>query len=167
MKTKGLNMAYYFSYDVSIPEYIQEKDYYTNEELHCTLAYSQKDISKVQLEHINLIKIPINENATITKVDIFNSHIVLLIDNPNLMKINKNLLEQFSIVEEHQERKMHVSIRKGLGQEPINLKALEDKYIGKKILLHRPKLFIKDTITKEKTVISLDTIENKKLKPKI
>lgn len=149
-------MAYYFSYDASIPNYSEEENYYKKEELHCTLAYSKKDFSDSQLLSLISMKIALEEKCTITSIDIFNKHLVLLIDNPNLMQTNKHILETFSLVEDHSERKMHVSIQKNLGNEPLNIKLIEEKYVGQEIYLHNPKLIIKGLKDEEDRVINLE-----------
>ena len=149
-------MAYYFSYDVSIPNYLEEENYYKKEELHCTLAYSKNDFSNNQLLSLSSLNIELEEKCIVTKIDIFNKHLVLLIDNPNLMNTNKDILEKFSIVEDHSERKMHVSIRKNLGAEALNLKLIEEKYVGTEIYLHTPKLIIKGLNGGDDTVINLE-----------
>jgi len=159
-------MAYYFSYDASIPNYVETEGFYTKEELHCTLAYSRKDLTEEQLHKVHSISIPAEESATITNIDIFNNHIVLLINNSSLIQTNKKILKDFSITEDHKERQMHVSINKGFKNNAINLEDLEKEYIGQTILLHSPKLIIKDIVTKEKNIISLISQNNKlKLKP--
>lgn len=157
-------MPYYFSYDALIPNYIELDGFHKKEELHCTLAYSKEAISDTQLSKLSLINIPGKEDAIITEIDIFNNYIVLLIENTSLMKINKMLLKEFSIKEDHEERKMHVSIKEGLENLSINLKSLEDKYIGQKVLLCNPHLVIKDKILKQREIINLTTdLKNKKL----
>lgn len=160
-------MPYYFSYDALIPDYKEEEGFYNKEELHCTLAYSKKDISEEIWALLDSIEIPFKEEATVTRIEIFNHHLVLLIDNPNLIITNKKLIENFSIIEDHKEKNMHVSIRKELKSIPENLKYLEDIYVGKKITLSNPKLIIKDIVSKKEEVINLlNYSTNKKLKLK-
>jgi hypothetical protein len=160
-------MPYYFSYDALIPDYIEEEGFYTKDELHCTLAYSKEDFSDKHLDKLNSFNIPKEEEAIITKIEILNNHITLLIDNPNLIITNKNILKHFSIVEDYKERIMHVSIKKKLKEIPASLKDWENKYCGQKIILNNPKLFIKHPISKEKKIINLDTMPlNNKMKLK-
>jgi hypothetical protein len=160
-------MPYYFSYDAVIPNYIEEEGFYTKDKLHCTLAYSKEDFSDTQIDKLNLLNIPKEQEAIITGIKILNNHITLLIDNSNLIAINKNIINSFSIVEDYEEKIMHVSIKKKLKEIPASLKDLENKYCGQKIILNKPKLFIKHAISKEKEIINLDTIPlNKKMKLK-
>lgn len=152
-------MAYYFLYDALIPDYIEEEGFYTKAKLHCTLAYSKDEFSYENLDKLEILNIPKEQEATVTGVAILNNHITLLISNPNLSVINKNILAQFSIVEDYNERLMHISIKKNLKEIPGRLEDIENKYCGKKIILHKPKLFIKNLTSQEKTIITLDSIE--------
>lgn len=157
-------MAYYFSYDAVISDYVEKEGFYKKEDLHCTLAYSTKNLLDNQLEKLNFLDIPHQQNMIVKGVDVFNDYIVLLIDNPNLTQINKELLKEFSIIEDHADRKMHVSIKKGIANNLINLHALEQEYIGREVLLKNPKLYIKTTNglnSKETTVIYLADVKKR------
>jgi hypothetical protein len=136
-------MSYYFSYDAVIPEYLEKEGFYNKEELHCTLAYSKKDLLEGQIEQLHSLNIPNHKTGIITGVEIFNDYVVLLIDSDNLNEINKELIEKFSITEDHADRKMHVSIKKEIGNDLIDLKEIENEYVGREVFLINPKIFLK------------------------
>ena len=156
-------MPFYFSYDAIIPDYEEKSSFYKKEDLHCTLSYSIADINEEQLNLLNSFNINQKQYAVVCDMQILNNHIVLILKSDDHYQLNKDITNQFSIKEQYAEKIMHVTIKKGV--EGYTLDNLKNNYLGKKIELFNPKIYIKNSKTKEKLTLDLNNkYLNKKYK---
>ena len=125
--------------------------------------FSQTDINEEQLNLLNSFNINQKQYAVVCDMQILNNHIVLILKSDDLYQLNKDITNQFSIKEQYAEKIMHVTIKKGV--EGYTLDNLKNNYLGKKIELFNPKIYIKNSKTKEKLTLDLNNkYLNKKYK---